>query len=199
MTKINLLDWRAERRARRLEQFRNFLVLGFLAAVVTVGLGYFAMTKAISNQEARNEYLKQQIAEIDQKIKEIEDLERTKQNLLARMQVIEQLQGSRSATVHFFDELVNTIPDGITITSLKQTGDTVTIEGMAESNGRISTYIKNFENSPWFDQPKLVVIKTSERNRQRQGAFTLQVKNLTKAAKPKEVGKPAEAAAGGKP
>jgi type IV pilus assembly protein PilN len=199
MTKINLLDWRAERRARRLEQFRNFLVLGFLAAVATVGLGYFAMTSAISNQEARNEYLKQQIAEIDQKIKEIEDLERTKQNLLSRMQVIEQLQGSRSATVHFFDELVNTIPDGITITALKQTGDTVTIEGMAESNGRISTYIKNFENSPWFDQPKLVVIKTSERNRQRQGTFTLQVKNLTKAAKPKEVGKPVEAAAGDKP
>lgn len=184
MTNINLLDWRAERRARRLEQFRNFMVLGLITAVAVVGLGYFAMTSAIANQEERNNYLKQQIAEIDQKIKEIEDLERTKQNLLARMRVIEELQSSRSATVHFFDELVNTIPDGITLSSLKQVGDTVTIEGIAESNGRISSYIKSFEGSQWFTDPKLVVIRTSEKERQREGQFTLRVKNLTKAAKP---------------
>ena len=146
MTKINLLDWRAERRARRLEQFRNLFVLGLFVAVVLVALGYVGMTNAITQQQARNDYLKQQIAEIDQKIKEIEDLERTKQNLLARMRVIEELQGSRSATVHFFDELVNTIPDGITLNSIKQVGDNVTIEGVAESNGRISSYIKSFEN-----------------------------------------------------
>lgn len=187
MTKINLLDWRAERRARRREQFLQFLVLAFIVAAAVVGFAYFGMTRAISAQEARNEYLKQQIAEVDQKIKEIEDLERTKQNLLARMRVIEELQGSRAATVHFLDELVNTIPDGVTLLSVKQTGDTVLIEGVAESNGRISTYIKNFENSPWFSEPRLVVIRTSEKNKQREGAFTLQVKNLTKAAKPKDV------------
>lgn len=198
MTKINLLDWRAERRARRLEQFRNFMVLGLIVAVAVVGLGYFVMTGAIANQEERNNYLKQQIAEIDQKIKEIEDLERTKQNLLARMRVIEELQSSRSATVHFFDELVNTIPDGITLSSIKQVGDTVTIEGIAESNGRISSYIKSFESSQWFTDPKLVVIRTSEKERQREGQFTLRVKNLTKAAKPAD---PAAAAAapGAKP
>ena len=196
MTKINLLDWRAERRTRRLELFRSRLVLGFAAAAAVVGLGWFAVSNAISGQQGRNEYLRQQIAEIDQKIKEIEDLERTKQNLLARMRVIEELQGSRSATVHFFDELVNTIPDGITLGSIKQTGDTVTIEGVAESNGRISSYIKSFENSPWFAEPRLVVIKTSEKNKQREGAFTLVVKNLTKAAKPVA---PTDAAPGAKP
>lgn len=184
MTKINLLDWRAARRARRLEQFRNMMILGFLVAVSVVALGYFAMTSAIGHQQDRNSYLKQQIAEIDQKIKEIEDLERTKQNLLARMRVIEELQGSRAATVHFFDELVNTVPDGITLSAIKQTGDEVTIEGMAESNGRISSYIKSFEGSPWFAEPRLVVIRTSEKNKQREGQFTLRVKNLTKAAKP---------------
>lgn len=184
MTKINLLDWRAERRARRLEQFRNMIVLGLILAVGIVAIGYMAMTNAISQQQARNDYLKQQIAEIDQKIKEIEDLERTKQNLLSRMRVIEELQSSRSATVHFFDELVNTIPDGITLSAIKQVGDTVTIEGIAESNGRISSYIKSFENSAWFAEPKLVVIKTSEKNKQREGQFTLRVKNLTKAVKP---------------
>lgn len=192
MTKINLLDWRAERRARRLEQFRNMMVLGLVFAVGMVLLGYIGMNNAISQQQARNDYLKQQIAEIDQKIKEIEDLERTKQNLLSRMRVIEELQSSRSATVHFFDELVNTIPDGITINTIKQTGDSVTINGVAESNGRISSYIKSFESSPWFAEPKLVIIKTSEKNKQREGEFTLRVKNLTKAAKPD----PAKAADG---
>lgn len=203
MTKINLLDWRAERRARNTAQFQSLMVLALLLAVGIVGLAYFAMTDAIERQRARNEYLRQQIVEIDQKIKEINDLERTKQNLLARMRVIEELQSSRSATVHFFDELVNTIPDGVTLTGVRQSGDMVTIEGIAESNGRISTYIKNFESSPWFADPRLVVIKTSEKNKQREGQFTLQVKNLTKAAKPQdakaEVGKPAAPAAGGKP
>jgi len=199
MTKINLLDWRAERRARRLEQFRNMMVLGLILAVGIVAIGYTAMTNAISQQQARNDYLKQQIAEIDQKIKEIEDLERTKQNLLARMRVIEELQSSRSATVHFFDELVNTVPDGITLTALKQVGDTVTLEGIAESNGRISSYIKSFESSPWFADPKLVVIKTSEKNKQREGQFTLQVKNLTKAVKGESGDNADPAAAGAKP
>jgi len=199
MTKINLLDWRAERRARRLEQFRNMMVLGLILAVGIVAIGYTAMTNAISQQQARNDYLKQQIAEIDQKIKEIEDLERTKQNLLARMRVIEELQSSRSATVHFFDELVNTVPDGITLTALKQVGDTVTLEGIAESNGRISSYIKSFESSPWFADPKLVVIKTSEKNKQREGQFTLQVKNLTKAVKGEAGDNADPAAAGAKP
>ena len=200
MTKINLLDWRTQRKLRRLERFRNTMVLGVMAAVGIVALGYFTMTGNISQQQGRNEYLKQQIAEIDQKIKEIEDLEQTKKNLLARMRVIEELQGSRSATVHFFDELVNTIPDGITLSSLKQTGDTVTIEGVAESNGRISSYIKKFEDSLWFAEPRLVVIKTSERNRLREGQFTLQVKNLTKAEKP-DLANPdaATVPAGGKP
>jgi type IV pilus assembly protein PilN len=203
MTKINLLDWRAERRSRNAAQFRNLMVLALVLAVALVGLGYLAMTDAIEHQQARNEYLRQQIVEIDQKIKEINDLEKTKQNLLARMRVIEELQSSRSATVHFFDELVNTIPDGVTLTGVKQSGDMVTIEGIAESNGRISTYIKNFENSPWFADPRLVVIKTSEKNKQREGQFTLQVKNLTKAAKPEEAkaeaSKSAAPAAGGKP
>lgn len=198
MTKINLLDWRAARRDKRRQEFVARMGLGVVAALGLVALGWVMMGNAVSRQQERNAYLTQQIAEIDQKIKEIEELEKVKQNLLARMRVIEQLQSSRSATVHFFDEIVNTLPDGITLTAVQQNGDKVQINGIAESNGRISTYMKNLEASPWFDEPKLVVIKTSEQNRQREGQFTLQVRNLTKQSK-EEQEKAKAASEGGKP
>jgi type IV pilus assembly protein PilN len=180
MIKINLLDWRAALRERRRKQFVALFVVGLLAAIAVVGLGYVLMTNQVSYQQQRNEYLRQQIAEVDQKIKEIQELEKVKANLLARMRVIEELQSSRAATVHFFDDIVNTLPDGITLTLIKQVGSLVNIEGLAESNGRVSAYIKNLDASPWFEAPKLIVIKTSEKNKQRESVFTLQVTNLTK-------------------
>lgn len=179
-TRINLLDWRAERRELRKKQFTAMLGAAFVVSAGLVALGWLAMNSAIASQDARNDYLRQQIVETDQKIKEIQELEKVKNNLLSRMRVIEELQASRSATVHFFDELVNTLPEGVNLVSVKQSGTGVTVEGIAESNGRVSTYMKNLDASDWFDDPKLVVIKTAEKNNQRQSQFTLQVKNLTK-------------------
>jgi type IV pilus assembly protein PilN len=186
MTRINLLDWRAERRKQRQDQFIAMVALAAIVGVVTVLAGIAVMASEISNQHDRNEYLKKQIAEVDKQITEIQELEKVKASLLARMKVIEQLQQSRSATVHFFDEIVNTLPDGVYITSLKQTDQTVTIDGVAESNGRVSTYMKNLDSSPWFADPQLVVIKTSDKDKQRSSQFTLKVKNLTKATDAKK-------------
>lgn len=181
MTKVNLLDWRAQRREQRKQRFLAMMGVAVAVAALIFGGTYLSMKNAIDLQNDRNEYLKQQIADVDQKIKEIQELEKVKNNLLARMRVIEELQASRSATVHFFDELVNTLPEGVTLTSIKQAGTLVTVEGAAESNGRVSTYMKNLEASAWFDDPKLVVIKTSETGSSRRSDFTLQVTNLTKA------------------
>ncbi|MCX7069605.1 MAG: PilN domain-containing protein [Gammaproteobacteria bacterium] len=180
-TRINLLDWRAARRARRRKEFLTMLGLGLGAGVALLGLGYVTMTGAVDHQNQRNAYLTAQIRDLDKQIKEIEELEKVKANLVSRMNVIQQLQESRSATVHFFDEIVNTLPDGVNLESIKQSGQNVTIEGTAESSGRISAYIKNLDASPWFRNPKLVVIKTGEKNKQRNSEFTLQVTNLTKA------------------
>jgi type IV pilus assembly protein PilN len=185
-THINLLDWRQARRDRHKKQFFTMLGLAAVGSIALVLLGLLTATAAIEHQNARNDFLKQQIAETDKKIKEIHDLENTKASLLARMQVIEQLQANRSATVNFFDEIVNTVPDGVTLTGIKQSGDSVTIEGVADSNGRVSTYMKNLEASQWFADPKLIVIKTSEKDKQRKSEFTLQVKNLTKATDKKK-------------
>jgi type IV pilus assembly protein PilN len=179
-TRINLLDWRAELRAKRKQQFMVVLGLAFAASAALVVLGYFAVTEAVDGQNNRNQFLTQQIADLDIKIKEIQDLEKTRQNLVSRMKVIEQLQQSRSATVHFFDEIVNTIPDGVYVTSVKQSGQNITIDGIAESSGRISAYIKNLDGSPWFSNPRLVFIKTAEKNKLRNSEFELQVTNLTK-------------------
>ncbi|HWY23666.1 MAG TPA: PilN domain-containing protein [Nevskia sp.] len=182
MTKINLLDWRAERRARRQKQFLALLGAVAVACALLVVIVDFVINEEVSHQRARNAFLQQQIAQLDAQIKEIQELERTRANLLERMRVIEQLQQSRSATVHFFDEVVNTMPDGVYLTSIKQQGQNVTLDGVAESNGRISSYMKNLEASPWFKDPKLVVIKTDDKSRLRNSVFTMQVTNLTKAA-----------------
>jgi type IV pilus assembly protein PilN len=178
--KINLLDWRTELSNLRKQQFGAMMVAGAMIAAGLVGAATYGVSDAIDFQKQRNEFLRGQIAEMDKKIKEIEDLEKTKASLLARMKVIEELQASRAAMVHFFDEVLNTLPDGVYIKSLRQSGTAVTIEGVAESNGRVSAYMKNIEASKWFSEPKLVVINTKDVNKRRQSEFTLTFKNLTR-------------------
>jgi type IV pilus assembly protein PilN len=188
--KINLLDWRTELSTLRKNQFFAMLGTGAAIAVVGVGIVWYGVTGAIEHQQERNRFLQAQIAEMDKKIKEIEELEKVKANLLARMKVIEQLQASRAAMVHFFDEILNTLPEGVYLKSLKQNGASVTIDGVAESNNRVSAYMKNIESSRWFAEPKLVVINTKDVNKRRRSEFQLQFKNLTQQ-------KPAAAAEGG--
>ena len=177
---INLLDWRAKLREERKREFGVMTGGAFGLGAVLILAAILNVNGKINTQTDRNGLLQQQIVEMDQKIKEIQDLEKTKANLLARMRVIEELQQSRAASVHFFDEIVNTLPEGVYLTMLKQSGAEVEIQGVAESNGRVSTYMKNLESSEWFANPKLVVIKTAEKNKSRTSEFTLKVKNLTK-------------------
>jgi type IV pilus assembly protein PilN len=179
-TRINLLDWRRERRDRRKKEFAALMGFGAIAAAIFVGVSYGAMTGAVDNQQARNARLKAEIHDLDDKIKEIAELEKVKNNLLARMRVVEELQANRAATVHFFDEIVSTLPEGVSLTGLKEAGGRVTIDGIADSNGRISTYMKNLDASPWFSDPRLVVIKSNDKNRQRKSEFTLSVKTLNR-------------------
>lgn len=177
---INLLDWRAKLREERKREFGVMTGGAFGLGAMLILAAILNVNGKINTQNDRNGLLQQQIVEMDQKIKEIQDLEKTKANLLARMRVIEELQQSRAASVHFFDEIVNTLPEGVYLTMLKQSGAEVEIQGVAESNGRVSTYMKNLESSEWFSNPTLVVIKTAEKNKSRTSEFTLKVKNLTK-------------------
>ncbi|TAM10656.1 MAG: hypothetical protein EPN72_09320 [Nevskiaceae bacterium] len=175
---INLLDWRAQRRERRRKQFLSMIgAVAVLAAVLALGVSW-GINARVDNQQDRNAYLKQQITQADREIAEIKDLTQVRDNLIARMHVIEDLQQDRSETVHFFDELVATLPPGVYLTSVKQTASgSVTLVGVAESNARVSEYMKQLDASPWFDNPRLVVIKTSDKNRNRRSDFTLMVNN----------------------
>lgn len=175
MARINLLPWREERRRERTRQFLIMLgVAAALAVLATFGAKLF-MDNWLDYQERRNAYLESEIAEMDKKIREIERLEETRSRLLARKEIIEELQRNRSQMVHLFDELARTIPDGVYLTSVRQSGSRLTLNGVAESSARVSAYMRNIEDSDWLAKPELQVIETVQRQDEgRVRQFTLE-------------------------
>jgi type IV pilus assembly protein PilN len=159
MARINLLPWRAERRKQRQKEFGVILAFAALAGLVLWFLVNSYYNAQIEGQNVRNAYLQDQITQVDAKIKEIDDLDKQKARLLARKEVIEQLQANRSQMVHLFDSLVRTIPDGVVLTSIKQEGEKLTLEGRSQSNARVSTYMRNLEGSGWMTKPELSIIE----------------------------------------
>lgn len=175
MAHINLLPWRETLRKKRQKDFGMSVLLALILTGAACGGTHFYIGDMISYQKDRNSYLGKEIAQVDKKIKEIKDLERQKAQLIARMNVIQSLQGSRPQIVHLFDELVLTIPDGTYLTKLEQRGGSVTMNGVAESNARVSAYMRNIEASSWLGNPSLKVITSSDRA---SGSFTLAAKQV---------------------
>jgi type IV pilus assembly protein PilN len=176
MARINLLPWRAERRKQRQKEFMTMLGLSAAAAAVVAFLIVGFYKGQIKGQNERNAYLKDQITQVDAKIKQIEELDKKKAKLLARKEVIEQLQANRSQMVHLFDSLVRTIPDGVILTAVKQEGDILTLIGRSQSNARVSTYMRNLEGSGWMTSPDLSVIEAKGENKGLPYEFNLRVK-----------------------
>lgn len=187
MPNINLLPWREERRKRRQNEF----IATALAAVVAMGgviFGvHFFYEQRITFQENRNAFLTDEITKLDAKIAEIKDLEKEKQSLLARMEIIQQLQSSRPEVVHLVDELVATLPDGVYYTKIAQKNRTLSVEGVAQSNARVSSLMRRLDASPWLTKPFLVEIKANSKNADdifRLSTFSLRVNQ----AQPKRAG-----------
>jgi len=176
MARINLLPWREERRKQR--QKETGLMLG-AAAIGALLLSFVIVSYyngQIDGQNERNTFLQGQIAEVKKKNEEIKLLEAKKAKLLARKEVIEKLQANRSQMVHLFDSLVRTIPDGAVLTSIKQDNETLTLEGRAQSNARVSTYMRNLEGSGWMTNPDLSIIEAKGGDKGLPYEFKLQVK-----------------------
>ncbi|WP_066094249.1 PilN domain-containing protein [Xanthomonas massiliensis] len=159
MAKINLLPWRAERRKQRQREFYTMLGLSAVAGVVLSALIWFYYDRQIDGQNERNAFLQAEIEKVQAQNKEIDQLDKQRDRLLARKKVIEELQSNRSQMVHLFDSLVRTIPDGVVLTSLKQEGDILTLQGRSQSNARVSTYMRNLEGAGWMTQPELSIIE----------------------------------------
>ena len=159
MAKINLLPWRAERRANRQREFYGMLGLAAATGLVLSFLIWFYYNQQIGGQNTRNQFLQAEIQKVEGKITEIEALDKQKDRLLARKKVIEQLQANRSQMVHLFDSLVRTIPDGVALANIKQEGEILTLEGRAQSNARVSNYMRNLESSGWMTNPDLSIIE----------------------------------------
>jgi len=188
MPRINLLPWREAERKRKRQEF--FLSIG--AAVATAALvvliGRWQMSSAIEHQNARNQILSEEIAELDKQIQEILGLENQKRQLLARMEIIETLQRSRPEIVHVFDEIVRVLPEGVYLTYLKQSGTRFEMRGSAQSSTRVSAFMRNIDGSEWLSDPALQVV---QRTGTGNSDFVLFARQRSKAP-------PEEAAAGEK-
>jgi type IV pilus assembly protein PilN len=159
MARINLLPWRAERRVQRQREFYVMLGAAAIAGLLLSFLLWFHYDGQVSGQTKRNDFLKDEISKVQAQNKEIERLDEQKRRLLARKDVIEKLQANRSQMVHLFDSLVRTIPDGVMLANIKQEGEVLTLQGRAQSNARVSTYMRNLETSGWMTKPELSIIE----------------------------------------
>ncbi|MBK6727394.1 MAG: PilN domain-containing protein [Xanthomonadales bacterium] len=195
MAKINLLPWRAERRKAREREFQTMLGGALLMGALAVGAAIFHWGGLHEDQAVRNQLLEREITALDAKIKEIDALQQTREQLLQRKRIIEQLQSSRTQMVHMFDELVRTLPDGVRLTSLKQSADSLEIGGMAQSNARVSAYMRNMEKAGWIRNPDLKIVEATTPDKSARYRFSLTA-NLRKSEDEKVEGQGADAETG---
>jgi len=176
MARINLLPWRESLKQEREKRF--YISMG-LAALITLAIGFVIhmdLEKRIEFQDQRNQYLIQQLGVLDKQIADIKTLEVEKERLLNRMNVIQDLQKRRPEIVHLFEELVLAIPEGAQMLKVSQSGENITIEGIAESNSRISSFMRNMAKSKWLADPELIVIEANKREYPNASWFSLKVK-----------------------
>ena len=184
MARINLLPWRAAlRKQRRIEFFTALGVVAGAAILVWVGV-HFYYRGHIDHQNERNAFIQAETAKLDSQIREIQELEKEKQRLIARMKAIEGLQASRPLIVRILDEIVKTLPDGVYLTSITQTGDSLKISGVAESNARVSSLMRNIEKSQWLTSPNLQIIESADSSGRRIARFTLTLKQASPQSNP---------------
>ncbi|MBA3581184.1 MAG: PilN domain-containing protein [Gammaproteobacteria bacterium] len=170
-TRLNLLPWREELRRQKTTEFSILAGVVIVATLIVAAGAWFQIGLMIDHQKTRNQYLESQINVLQTKLDKIKELETVKNNLLARMNIIQELQRSRPEVVHLFEEIVKTIPDGLWVSKINQQNKKLSIEGLAESNARVSAYMRNLEASTWLKNPVLDVITADKETKVAQ--FTL--------------------------
>jgi len=186
MARINLLPWRETYRKEKKDQFVAILGgVAILCAAVS-WLWISSVQSAIENQTSRNQLLEKHIAELQKQVNEIQELKKIRTDLLTRIKVIQDLEGTRPVIVRYFDEFVRAVPDGVYLSLLSRSGETITIEGVAESTNRVSSFMRNLDQSDWFTSPNLTSVVADPKSGEQASAFKMTVKTSA----------PAEAVAG---
>ena len=173
MIRVNLLPHREEKRKARQKQFGILAGLAAAVGVAVAGLLWFVFDSQIENQKGRNNYLNTEIAKLDKQIDEIKRIREETASLLSKKQVVEGLQSNRSEPVYLLDQLLRQLPEGLYLKSIKQTGQKISVSGYAQSNARVSAFMRNIEASPYLGNPNLIEIKSVTLNTQRANEFIL--------------------------
>ena len=179
MPRINLLPWREAERKKRQQDFMVALAGAVVVAAGVVVLTLFAFNQMISAQQSRNQRLETEIAELEKSITEIDGLERQKERLLARMEIIEQLQRSRPEIVHLFDEITRRMPEGVYLNGMTQQGRAVELKGVAQSSTRVSALMRQTDQSDWLTDPSVTKVETTESGPARQAEFVVTLKQVS--------------------
>lgn len=204
MILINLLPHREAARKHRREIFQATMLASFLVGLLISALIYWWFQGMIADQQEKNNFLRGEIKILEVQIKEIATIEQEIASLRARQKAVEDLQSDRNLPVHLLSELVNQLPDGVYITSLKQAEQTVTMQGMAQSNERVSEMLRNLSNNtPWLSKPELVEIVASNlalsaRDQRRVSSFNLRFQ-LMRSSEVQKTIEEANAAGAAKP
>lgn len=176
MAKINLLPWREAYRKEKKDQFVAVLIGVFILSALLAYVWISSVESAIENQNSRNRLLETEIAALEKQVQEIAELKKVRDDLLTRIKVIQDLEGTRPVIVRYFDDLVRAVPDGVHLNSVVRVGDTISIEGIAESTNRVSSLMRNLDQSDWFTSPNLTSVTAAPAEGEQANSFKMTVR-----------------------
>jgi len=189
MAQINLLPWREEHRQEKKKEFLTQLGGVCLVAVGIAFLWVQSVESAIESQNSRNKLLQTEIQQLQKQVVEIKELKKKRRELIDRMKVIQDLEGRRSIIVHHFDEFARAIPDGVYITSMQKNGKRITITGVSESNNRVSTLMRQLDESEWFTDPNLRSVVAAPQHGAQASVFNMTLQTVVPEALQQEQNK----------
>lgn len=184
MARINLLPWREAYRQEKKKEFIGILVGVLILAGLLAYLWVSGIQSSISDQQARNRMLQTEISALDAAVAEIQQLRQKREELLARMRVIQDLEGTRPVIVRYFDEMVRAVPDGVYLNRVQRQGEVIMLEGIAESNNRVSSFMRNLDESDWFASPNLSSVTAAPEQGEQANAFRMSVRTSAPAGQP---------------
>lgn len=175
MAKINLLPWRQVYREEKKREFLGVIAVVFVVAALGAYTWVSSVEDSIENQNSRNRLLEQEITKLDAQVKEISELKKVRDDLLARIKVIQDLEGTRPVIVRYFDDFARAIPDGVYVTMMDKKGTSITIEGIAESYNRVASFMRNLDASDWFAAPNLTSVTAAPEEGEQASKFKMTV------------------------